>query len=63
MVKANKISLNASKTELIFFHHPTKSIDYDVKIKIDDKKCLPWKHGKYSGIAIDSVTLCTLCNR
>ena len=27
-LKATKISLNASNTEVIIFHHPNKSIEY-----------------------------------
>ena len=32
-LKANKTSLNTSKTELIIFKHPDKKINYDFKIK------------------------------
>ena len=32
--KANKISLNASKTELIIFRHPNKELNYELKVKI-----------------------------
>ena len=38
-LKANKISLNASKTEMILFRHPNKDINYNLKIKIDGKNC------------------------
>ena len=54
LLKANKISLNASKTELVIFHHPNKTIDYDVKIKTDAKQLLPSKHVKYLSITTDS---------
>ena len=37
-LKSNKISLNASKTKLIIFRHPNKTINYDLKVKIDGKK-------------------------
>ena len=40
-LKANKITLNASKTEMVLFRYPNKYIKYDVKIKIDGKKLLP----------------------
>ena len=54
-LKANKISLNASKTELIIFRHPAKIINYcDLKIKIDGKRLVPSKYVKYLGILIDS---------
>ena len=37
-LKANKISLNASKTELIIFRDPRRKSEHDLKIKIDGKK-------------------------
>ena len=52
-LKANKISLNASKTELIVFRDPRKKSDHDLKIKIDGKKLVPSKFVKYLGILID----------
>ena len=53
-LKSDKISLNASKTELIIFRHPNKVISYDLKVKIDGKKLLPSKYVKNLGILIDS---------
>ena len=52
-LKANKISLNASKTELLVFKHPNKKINYEFKIKIDGKKLYPSKFVKYLGVLID----------
>ena len=52
-LKANKISLNASKTELLLFRHPNKVINYDLKIKINGKKLVPSNFVKYLGILID----------
>ena len=52
-LKANKISLNASKTEMILFRHPNKEVNYNLKIKIDGKKLLPSDYVKYLGIYID----------
>ena len=52
-MKANKISLNASKTELIIFRDPKKKIFHNLKIKIDGKKLVPCKSVKYLGIYID----------
>ena len=49
-LRANKISLNASKTELIIFRDPRKKITYNMKIKIDGKKILPCSSVKYLGI-------------
>ena len=53
-LRANKISLNSSKSELIIFRHPNKAINYDFKIKIDGKKLIPSNYVKYLGILIDS---------
>ena len=39
-LRANKISLNASKTELIIFRDPRKKLS-DLKLKIDGKKISP----------------------
>ncbi len=52
-LRANKISLNASKTELIIFRDPRKKIQHDPKIKINGKKIIPSKFVKYLGIYID----------
>ena len=52
-LKANKISLNASKTETFIFRHPNKPINYDLKIKLDGKRVYPSKYVKYLGILID----------
>ena len=52
-MKANKISLNASKTEILIFRHPNKPINYDLKIKLDGKRIYPSKFVKYLGILID----------
>ena len=51
--KANKISLNASKTEILIWRHPNKPINYDLKLKIDGKKIIPSCFVKYLGILID----------
>ena len=64
-LKANKISLNASKTEVLIFRHKNKPIMYrknpgeilrpwDIKIKIDGKKIEPSRYVKYLGVLIDS---------
>ena len=52
-LRANKISLNASKTELILFKDPRKRLNHDLKIKIDGKRLVPQKFVKYLGIYID----------
>ena len=53
-LKANKISLNASKTEILIFKHHNKPLNYDLKIKLDGKRLYPSKYVKYLGILIDS---------
>ena len=53
-LKSNKISLNASKTELLVFRHPNKEVNYNLKIKIDGKRLLPSNYVKYLGLYIDS---------
>ena len=52
-LKANKILLNSTKTELILFRHPNKHINYDLKIKIGGKQLLQSKSVKYLGIHLD----------
>ena len=48
-LKANKISLNRSKTELIIFKHPNKRLNYDLKIKLNGKRLYPSNVVKYLG--------------
>ncbi len=52
-LRANKISLNASKTELIIFRDPRKKMTTDLRIKIDGKRLIPCRSVKYLGIYID----------
>ena len=54
---ANKISLNCSKTELIFFHRPGENPtqNFCFKIKINGHKIEPTDHIKYLGIYLDSI--------
>ena len=52
--RANQISLNSSKTELLIFRHPNKKInDDDFKIKMNGKKLYPSKFVKYLGVLIN----------
>ena len=53
-LKANKLSLNTSKTELILFRHPNKKINYDLKVKINGKQLLQSNSVKYLGILLDT---------
>ena len=53
---ANKISLNCSKTEIIFFHKPGYPItNFNFKIKINGHRIKPSLHIKYLGIHLDST--------
>jgi hypothetical protein len=52
-LRANKISLNSSKTELIIFKHPIKQLNYDLKVKIDGRRLYPSDFVKYLGVLID----------
>ena len=52
-LNANKISLNASKTELIIFRDPRKIYNHELKIKLNGKRLIPCKSVKYLGIYID----------
>ena len=53
-MKANKISFDARKMELLIFRHPNKKINYDLKIKINGKRLLSPNVVKYLGTLIDS---------
>ena len=67
MVKANKISQNGSKTEILLFRHPNKYINYDVKIKIDVKKTFTNSPSRAIGMLskirhyVKFDTLCMIC--
>ena len=52
-LRANRISLNASKTELIIFRDPRKKINEELRFKINGKKLVPCKSVKYLGVFID----------
>ena len=53
---ANKISLNCSKTELIFFHKPGYPIhNFNFNIRINGHKLSPSNCIKYLGIYLDST--------
>ena len=49
---ANKISLNESKTELIFFRKPSQKIPL-VKIKVNGTRIVPVTNLKYLGVQLD----------
>ena len=52
-LKANKLSLNFSKTELIIFHSSSKKIDHSLKFKLDGKRLTATSSVKYLGVLLD----------
>ena len=53
-LRLNKLSLNAGKTELIFFHSKKHSFEYDnISIKFNGQKLVPVDQIKYLGMYID----------
>ena len=53
-LRLNKLSLNAGKTELIFFRSKQHKLNYDdISIKFNGVKLIPVDHVKYLGIYID----------
>ena len=52
-LKANKISLNIGKTELVLFTSSKKQLDCDLKIKLNRKRLYETDSVKYLGIQID----------
>ena len=51
-LKANKLSLNVKKTELIIFHPKKTKLDYSVKFKLNDKILNPISTVKHFGILL-----------
>ena len=58
-LKANNLSLNVKKTELIILHPKNTKLDYSVKFKLNDKRLNPISIVKYLGILIDEHPLWT----
>ena len=52
-LRSNRLSLNVSKTKLLFFRSKNKSIPHNISIKIQDKRITPSSHVKYLGIFVD----------
>lgn len=52
-LKANRISVNATETDLALFRHKSKSINYDLRILINDKRLSLNPLVKYLGIYLD----------
>ena len=53
-LNANKISLNATKTEYVIFKSPTRDLDYEIKLKIGGERLFPSNYIKYLGVQLDS---------
>ena len=56
-LKANKLYLNFTKTELIIFHSSSKKIDHNLKFKLDGKRLTPTSTVKYLGVLLDEHLL------
>ena len=52
-MKANKLSLNVKKTELIIFRQKKKPLDHSVKFKLNGKRLLPTSSVRYLGVFFD----------
>ena len=52
-LKANKLSLNVKKKELVIFRSRKLKIDSSFKFKLDGKRLVPTKSVKYLGVLLD----------
>ena len=52
-LKANKLSLNVKKTELVIFRSKKLKIDSSFKFKLNGKRLVPTKSVKYLGVLLD----------
>ena len=52
-LKANKLSLNVNKTELVVFRKKEKLIDHTIKFKLNGKRLIPSDSVKYLGLFLD----------
>ena len=55
--KANKFSLNVTKTELIIFHSSFKKTDHSLKFKLNGKRLTQTGRVKYLGVLLDDHLL------
>ena len=53
-LNANKISLNAKKTEMVIFKSKQKKLEDELKIKLCGKRLYPTESVKYLGVKIDT---------
>ena len=56
-LKANKLPLNVTKTELIIFHSSSKKTDPSLKIILDGKRLIETDTLKYLGVLLDDRLL------
>ena len=56
-LKANKLSLNVTKTELIISHSNSKKTDHSLKFKLDGKRLTQTDTVKYLGVLLDDHLL------
>ena len=56
-LKANKLSFNVTKTELIIFHSSSKKTDHGLKFKLDGKRLTQTDTVKYLGVLLDDHLL------
>ena len=56
-LRANKLSLNVKKTELVIFRPRKFKIDHSFKFKLDGKRLAPTHSVKYLGVLIDEHLL------
>ena len=59
-LKANKLSLNVKKIELIIFHPKNIKLDYVVKFKLNGRRLTPISTVKYLGLLLDEHLLWTM---
>ena len=52
-LRSNRLSLNVSKTKLLFFRSKNKTLLLNINIKIQGKRITPSSHVKYLGIFVD----------
>ena len=52
-LKANKVSLNVKKTELIIFRQNKNPLHHSVKFKLNGKRLFPTSSVKYLGVFLD----------
>ena len=53
-LRLNKLSLNAGKIELIFFHSKQRCLNYNISIKFNGVRLIPVDYVKYLGMFIDN---------